>query len=70
MENLPASILAEFKDHGNWVVQKTTNRFSAMPVDQVHEQNNEHVLMGQLVQLRILPPSGNGWCLDQNKLDL
>ena len=49
MENLPASILAEFKDHGNLVVQKTTNRFSAMPVDQVHEQNNEHVLMGHFV---------------------
>ena len=44
MENLPASILAElFKDHGHWIVQKTTNRFSAMPVDQAHEQNNEHV---------------------------
>ena len=43
MGNLPASILAEFKNHGHWVVQKTTNRFSAMPVYQAHEQNNEHV---------------------------
>ena len=43
MENLPTSILAEFQEHGNWAVQKTTNHFSAMPVDQAHEQNNEHV---------------------------
>ena len=40
MENLPLSIRSEFEDHGHWVVCKTENRFSAMPIDQAHEQNN------------------------------
>ena len=40
MENLPTSIQNEFHEHGHWVVQKTKNRFSAMPIDQAHEQNN------------------------------
>ena len=43
MESLPASIYQEFKEHGHWVVKKTTNRFSSMPIDQAHEQNNELV---------------------------
>ena len=43
MESLPTSIYEEFTEHGNWVVKKTTNSFSAMPIDQVHEQNNELV---------------------------
>ena len=40
MENLPLSIRSEFEDHGHWVVCKMENRFSAMPIDQAHEQNN------------------------------
>ena len=40
MENLPLSIHREFKELGHWVISKTQNRFSAMPVDQAHEQNN------------------------------
>ncbi len=40
MENLPLSIQTEFKDHGHWVISKTRNRFSAMPIDQAHQQNN------------------------------
>jgi hypothetical protein len=43
MESLPASILNEFEEHGHWVVHKTTNRFSSMPIDQAHEQNNAEV---------------------------
>ncbi|KAJ8043846.1 hypothetical protein HOLleu_11123 [Holothuria leucospilota] len=43
MESLPPSIRKEFEEHGNWVVNKTNNRFSAMPIDQAHEQNNEFV---------------------------
>ena len=43
MESLPAPILEEFKQHGHWVIRKTTNRFSAIPTDQAHEQNNEAV---------------------------
>jgi len=40
MERLPASIHSEFEENGHWVVQKTI-RFSAMPIDQAHEQNSE-----------------------------
>ena len=40
MESLPTSILNEFQELGHWVINKTTNRFSAMPIDQAHEQNN------------------------------
>ena len=43
MENLPTQILKEFEKHGHWVIHKTTNRFSAIPIDQAHEQNNELV---------------------------
>jgi len=32
MESLPAPILKEFEEHGHWVVNKTTNRFSTMPI--------------------------------------
>ena len=40
MEKLPTSVHNEFYENGHWVVQKTKNRFSAMPIDQAHEQNN------------------------------
>ncbi len=40
LENLPQSIVKEFQDHGHWVVTKTTNHLSAMPINQAHEQNN------------------------------
>lgn len=43
MESLPSSIRQEFEDNGHWLVKKTTNQFSAMPIDQAHEQNNELV---------------------------
>ncbi len=43
METLPTSIHLEFEERGHWVIQKTTNRFSAIPIDQAHEQNNELV---------------------------
>ena len=38
--SLNQSVLEQFL-HGNFVVQKTNRRFSAMPVDQCHEQNNK-----------------------------
>ena len=43
MESLPPFIFKEFEEHGHWVIQKTMNRFSLMPIDQAHEQNNEVV---------------------------
>jgi hypothetical protein len=38
-KNAPPSILEEFQMHGLWVVQETHNCFSAIPIDQAHEQN-------------------------------
>lgn len=43
MQSLPTSIHQEFHEHGHWVIQKTTNQFSAMPIDQAHEQTNQLV---------------------------
>ena len=41
MLSLPASIKEEFMI--KWVVSKTCNRFSSIPIDQVHEQENAKV---------------------------
>lgn len=38
MESLPSAIRQEFEEH--WVLNKTGKRFSSMPLDQVHEQEN------------------------------
>ena len=43
MKSLPSNIMKEFKDHGHWVLSKTGNRFSSIPLDQVHEQANKVV---------------------------
>jgi hypothetical protein len=43
MESLSPSIQEGFEEHGHWVVPKTTHRFSSIPIDQDHEQNNELV---------------------------
>ena len=43
MENLPESNQIEFEEHSHWVINKTENRFSAISIDQAHEQNNAKV---------------------------
>jgi len=43
MERLRESIQKEFEECGHWVIQKIIRRFSAMPIDQTLEQNNEVV---------------------------
>ena len=43
MDSLPTSIKDEFEVNGNWVARKTQNLFSAMAIDQAHEQNNDLV---------------------------
>ena len=43
MESLRPATHEEFEVNGIWVVPKTTNRFSALPIDQAHYQNNELV---------------------------
>ena len=39
MEHLPPAVLKQFVENGFWVVTKTSNKFSAIPIDQAHEQN-------------------------------
>lgn len=43
MKSLPQSIKKEFQEHHHWVLSKTGNRFTSMPLDQVHEQANKVV---------------------------
>ena len=43
MKSLPASVKEEFDDGGHWVISKTRNKFSAIPIDQAHEQENKKV---------------------------
>ena len=38
-----ALVQEQFKECGHWVVQKTTNCVSALPIDQCYEQNNETI---------------------------
>lgn len=64
MEHLPTSIHNEFHEHGHWVVHKTKNRFSAMPIDQAHEQNNAIVKgSGGAVGLTQNPSAFRKWLL-------
>ena len=41
MKSLPVSIQEHLKN--NWVISKSSNKFSSMPIDQAHEQNNASV---------------------------
>lgn len=64
MENLPPSTLKEFVEHGHWVVSKTANKFSGMPLDQAHKQNNDLVKgSGGAVGLTENPSALRKWVL-------
>ena len=43
MKCLPDSIRSEFDEQGHWVLSKTGNPFSAIAIDQAHEQENKKV---------------------------
>lgn len=43
MKSLPESTKEEFIRNGKWVVSKTKNVFSSIPIDQAHEQENKVV---------------------------
>ena len=40
---LLGSVRDEFENQGQWVLSKTNNRFSVIPIDQAHEQENSLV---------------------------
>jgi hypothetical protein len=43
MKSLPESIKHEFQEQGHWVLSRTSSKFSFIPLDQVHEQENKLV---------------------------
>ena len=62
MQSLPQSISEEFKKC--WVVQKTQNLFSCIPLDQAHEQNNKLVKnSGGAVGLTENPSAFRRWAV-------
>ena len=64
MECLPAPILKEFEEHRHWVIKKTTNRFSTIPIDQAHEQNNKIIKgCGGMVGLTENPSAFRKWMM-------
>ena len=40
MKSLPQPIKEEFEIQGDWVISKTANKFSGIPFDQAHGQEN------------------------------
>lgn len=65
MESLPSEIHHEFNEHGHWVISKTRNRFSAMPIDQAHKQNNALVKgSGGAVGLTENPSAFRKWVIN------
>ena len=64
LESLPMSFQEEFEEHGHWVVPKTTNRFSSIPIDQAYEQNNNLVKhSGGVVGLTENPSAFKKWMI-------
>ena len=62
MPSLPASIKEEFKS--KWVVSKTCNRFSSIPIDQIHEQENAKVKgKGGVIGLTENPTALRHWMI-------
>ena len=64
IESLPVSIHKEFEEHGNWVVLKTTHRFSGIQIDQTHDRNNDLVKSsGSAVGLTENPSAVKEWMI-------
>ena len=61
----PSTVYCQgIQDHGHRVVSKTANRFSAMPIDQAHEQNNLMVKRsGGVVGLTENPAAFRKWMI-------
>ena len=66
--SLDKSLQEEFCK-GNWVVQKTNKRFSTIPVDQNHEQNNRLIkTMGGFIGLTENPSGLKRWMISGPEL--
>jgi len=68
-EIFPSPIRDEFKKQGYWVLSKTNNKFSAIPIDQAHEQENALVKgSGGCVGLTENPAAFRHWMLSGPEL--
>ena len=64
LKNLQPSIEDEFNKNGNWVISKSAQKFSSLPVDQAHEQKNKNVKhSGGAVRLCENPSGFRQWIL-------
>jgi hypothetical protein len=64
MQNLLISVLDEFEHRGQWVVHKSGKRFSAVPNDKAHENNNGAVKgCGGAIGLTQNPSALQRWVL-------
>ena len=69
MLHLPESIRIEFEKQGHWVLSKTNNLFSAIPIDQAHEQENANVKgSGGFIGLTECPMALKRWMLSGPEL--
>ncbi len=60
--SLPASIKEEFWN--KWVISKTANQFSRIPIDQAHEQENAKVKgKGGVIGLTESPAALRRWMI-------
>lgn len=64
MRGLPKEVECEFINNGRWVIQKTSNLYSSIPVDQAHEQENKIVKeCGGAIGLMESPVALRRWSL-------
>ena len=64
MKSLPSSIRNELQTQNHWILSKTNNNFSAIPIDQAHEQENVFVKgAGGFIGLTENPTAFRRWML-------
>ena len=69
MKCLPSHIKDEFEKKCHWVLSKTNNKFSAIPVDQAHEQENAYIKgSGGCIGLTENPVAFRRWMLSGPEL--
>ena len=68
-KSLPSPIRMEFEMQHHWVLSKTNNNFSVIPIDQAHEQENAFVKgAGGLIGLTENPTAFRRWMLSGPEL--
>ena len=69
MKSLPDPIKEQFEEQCHWVLSKTNNAFSSIPIDQAHEQENAYVKgSGGCIGLTENPVAFRRWMLAGSEL--